>query len=128
MKIRMGFVSNSSSSSFVIVGIREKEVKDILIEYARKNCPDAFETYNGKESLNMFELSDHLCVDYNYDGENDNGILGYCLAYWTSEDCYLEKEMLPLKNILNHVSLKKVFEITGKGPEDVYILKGNGEC
>jgi hypothetical protein len=43
MKIRNGFVSNSSSSSFVIVGFKiDKNAEDIeeMLEKLRNKCPD----------------------------------------------------------------------------------------
>lgn len=59
MKIRKGFVSNSSSSSFCILGIKLSLVNKKLVELAKKELGDEWEdsyetdTYENAESLGL---------------------------------------------------------------------------
>ena len=74
MKIRVGFVSNSSSSSFAIIGkiYGLDEITELLEKWAIKNKKEI--------SLNKWDLEDSIneCFDLDtvYDSENCTFIIG----------------------------------------------------
>jgi len=76
MKKRLGFVSNSSSSSFLIYGIMFEEQDSILFEKFGKQYME--ENNLEGEDYDMYEfyefVSNKLDIGFNYGGEYNEGV------------------------------------------------------
>ena len=144
MKRRMGFVSNSSSCSFVVVGYKvpkDISVKEKLIElfasdkfqrYKEKWCPDW-------DSLSLSEKDDTLydCIDLLPFDIVDNAEEGYSSdthmiigdEIATSDDEYMEENVISIDNDLtdNDVKLLEFFVKNNIEYERI-ILTGTRMC
>jgi hypothetical protein len=108
MKIRLGFVSNSSTSSFILVGCSTRGI-DIPEEEAEK-------FYNGEYE------------DVEYDSAN--GFIGIDIFSWDdsggTEEISLE-ELVKTKEKLE-TKIKKVFEKMGKEVPPIKVFAGVRSC
>lgn len=110
MKIRNGFVSNSSTSSFICIGwsgnkLNDPEVINDIKEYLKKNNIE----YNERDSIqDMIELNLlGTFVSYYYE-EYGKSMFGYKL-----------KDFMTLKNLKEHI--KKVEELC-EDPDDIFFI------
>ena len=115
MKIRQGFVSNSSTSSFIVFGIKlsEEEIQKFIIENVKKVN---FEKENKKSDDNdepySYDKFDSICMKKigleiinKIDWENPTPE-----AY----GIYIGKDMGNLEELSNKISLENLLEIRTK--------------
>ena len=95
MKIRKGFVSNSSTSSFILIGekVTSKEIID-----AYEKCEDFNETVLVEEDY--YEMCETLDNFFYVDEDFYKGIL---LADWSNEG-YLTTEEFNLSSLLTKIN------------------------
>ena len=117
MKIRSGFVSNSSSSSFVMIGC-EVVRKDL------KKLWDKLKTEENKEENWEDDIYDLLYEsDWLYDGERDRPILGRKLAGQDTDTYQLDNASYTVEKVQK--IMKEVEDVIGKEPK---LFMGTRSC
>lgn len=131
MKIRSGFVSNSSTSSFVVIGVKIPKISEAHIKLIAKEYginfnkeDDDYVLYEGLDE--KFGITVH---DSDHDSE-DKPILGYRLAS-SDCDCFenVDISFEKLKKSGDDLikELGPFFKIIGKTPE-VKLYIGTESC
>ena len=114
MKIRNGFVSNSSSSSFVIVGYKMKDLN--LSDENKKNMMDKLD-YQGKSSYFADNWYDFLYSDslekigknIGYLGGDGSGYIGLIIVDIPSDSYDRESSSIELSEVNDKIKKLKEF-------------------
>ena len=124
MRLRNGFVSNSSSSSFIIAGIslEEKELArrlGISVEDAEENEIEA-----GESLYDIIEDKlERMEIDYDYDYENGLFVIGEMLSDCIEGEASIRKEDVERGFKKAEEVLKEVIE----AGEEITLLAGYRE-
>jgi len=122
MKIRSGFVSNSSSSSFILFGIKveDKEYKDLCESFLPKECIDKYiEKYYKDEDKEDIEWCD-LWYDNQDETELDVIRCGYGGETWIGKTLADGDDKLEMGDLS--------FEEMNKMAEEIKKKLPDGEC
>ena len=120
MKTRLGFVSNSSSSSFVLVGIKvpEKNQEDFEQKLA--------EVILKRPLREDEELYDVLCNSSNYLSDDGPGYAGKVICDMSSEDGYMEASEISMEKAWEEAY--KVLCDLGIKKSDIKLICGTRSC
>ena len=136
MKSRNGFVSNSSSSSFVIVGYK---MGSVFSELNNEKKEAIIRKYNPKmlssETFVKYGLDD-IWTDFLYSSDfgikgvgylsdDGPGYIGVILADIRSEDSYIQKSEMPIEDVFGKIkALQDAFGIS----DPPKIITGTRSC
>ncbi|MEK6833257.1 MAG: hypothetical protein AABY32_04365 [Nanoarchaeota archaeon] len=109
MKIRTGFVSNSSSSSYIVFGYKIENGKNVLRDILSKLFPE-FYSFDDKKKKETYELlsfyNDNIYVEWFVD--HNDVLVGKLLAFVSGGEL-IEKdinEILELKDQVEEIGRK----------------------
>jgi hypothetical protein len=127
MKVRIGFVSNSSSQSFVMVAV---DVSQIDEEALKKKLAERFsfelpEWADGFEDVCLSEIVED--ADEPLDDADEGRYFGYRLA--SVEDSYMDTFSLSMDEVAEYVKkLKELFAGIGEPDVEVKLVGGTESC
>jgi hypothetical protein len=123
MKVRKGFVSNSSSSSFVAVGWEvTDELKEKIFQYYLKKFPD---NEDECDTDDIYEVLDKIDEDF-YFISSEKDIIGNYIA--KTEDDYLECEEYSLQQFIRKITDSKFADNIGVDINTAKIFTGVESC
>jgi len=126
MKIRAGFISNSSTCSFVAIGYRKKITDDIMqhfIEFVKSK----FNFVPNEEYCDTLQEKFYECMSQtnNYIYQDEDGpVLGICLVQMGSEEPFFEYLEVELRDF--KPDIEEAFGV--KMDEEPKLIMGSYSC
>lgn len=126
MKVRVGFVSNSSSQSFVMLGvdvskIGEEELKKALAAKLNFQLP---EWADDLEEVSLYDIVDDSDI---YDEADEGRYFGIRLA--SVDDSYMDTFAFSLEKLKEYeVQLRELFASIGYPDAEIKLVGGTETC
>lgn len=129
MKVRSGFVSNSSTSSFVLVGFEvdktynaEKFLDDLQIEYDTEAEDEDVLEDNINEAVCSLRKDKGICfLESSEDGApKGKKIVGILIAETSSQDSYLGENDVLIQGLLEEIDALKEKLNAKNSPTSIY--------
>jgi len=133
MKIRIGFVSNSSSSSFVMVGAKVSNIdrvelaKKLLAKYPVE-LPDYVNEME-KDDEWAWEVMDALSGNCPFEYYSEESLFGFSIYSGSSEDYGLDDFSLSIEEIEKAIAdTKEIMAELGIAAGEIKLIGGQRAC
>ena len=134
MKVRVGFVSNSSSSSFVMIGTKVSDIN--RVELAKKllakypvDLPDWVNEMEEKDDEWAWEVMDALSGNCPFEFYGEESLFGFSIYSGSSEDYGLDDFSLSIEEIEKAIAeTKEIMAELGIAAGEVKLIGGQRAC